>query len=850
MSSFQVYLNYLPVDVKSIEGIPLTFEIGIDGMDNLVSVEGAAVDNTAKRLIVELTNKTLTAIGNVYEGPEQKEKGFIPVQVVAFGSTVFVGSAKYTGSVLNSGGPGSASYDLDGDIFDPLTRLENVDLNELDLGSTTFNESAVRGSWINAPGDCDKEVYFGLVRYITNADIWINSVTLCGTVSNPANQEIYWSQAISSAVPPSEPDPTEWTILTAFQDNRILATPVTPNPNVWYSVRYYDTVIDASVTCFFCYVGATGTWWARIENRQWIEMGGNQITLYAADASVLWAPVYYGKTVGGTEDLYLEDLRPHISNYSYFTAIWERYLGLRIQGEFIPSWFYKQTYYIYGAGNNWKRTDVSQIDSLAQRTADYSPGIGDFDIPWDTITDPWNQWINSVDWAPTGNPLFVGYYVFEGEIETEQVEYLTIHYPTRTGQDTYQVFLPVDPDPTGPYKTPFRIEGYNDGTGTFKVEGNFDVGGRIIDGSYVEIKLSDEVGLGSRINLATCTHPNPVKNYLAGEFHKYGLLARVDLGRGTVTIEPRFPYTVWQYNHDLGTWEEFTGKGYYQPPNTADADKVPVRWDDRVDIASISKSVWTPFGDDLIIGYKKTSNDPVIKDVLKTPEDEGEETAERIPPVYGVKLALHDRREKPRPSRNPYFHPAPNASYNEIKGAPPLISLLKNYEEGNDLPEPTFEAKPTTAIYYGLSGVTEFFFEGSVDELPLLYMQPPFSRHVDGKTCLSYSDTSSGLNRSMGNNTGLFMTFHLQFGAIMKEAERMVARTLIYPDEIHAEDFRSLRYIRDALYIFIKVSKYQPAKNSFADGIYMKWALPLLSILDDLVQDQTFLYKSYPKPTP
>lgn len=310
--------------------------------------------------------------------------------------------------------------------------------------------------------------------------------------------------------------------------------------------------------------------------------------------------------------------------------------------------------------------------------------------------------------------------------------------------------------------------------------------------SYYKATMNKRFAFGADLKVASCLHALPVKDFLRGVQHIYGLVFCVDASRKTVFFDPRFCANV----QDFASPATLTNpaQGYYED-NAFDVDNLDF------DIESVQLLQEKNASDGLTIGYKEGDNAPYAEYV--------ERFGEAAAPLYGANITFKNANTNPvlKNSRNPFFSPIINVSFENANNPAfsypavwPLFaqsiqdlqitSDANNFPPANIQDPPDYEFPPAIAQYYGLLDFSNPIYSGfyryaiitdplanagtiqkTVYQLP--FMGQLFPDKVDYflelqttlPFILSYSDVSYQ-NAAYGKVTGLINRFHQKFLAI------------------------------------------------------------------------------------
>jgi hypothetical protein len=563
---------------------------------------------------------------------------------------------------------------------------------------------------------------------------------------------------------------------------------------------------------------------ARLENLKLNELTGLGVTTWdspsilasqaGAGEDALWVPILYGETQSDGFDP--NDMRPAIRIKALIEAIVCDYLGYGIVSDFHETDWMASLYMPYHVGDDWKRGDMNPNHVFrAEASTQYQVASGGGlitvgSLNADDETTPPNQdpagvWNNAVPYLFTAPRD--GWWNFTFSIET----------------DAYQVALVIDengdliPEQTFNWTNPTSPQAnyvfeYSSGPIFFKSGHTLTVwlilGAvdpiTVQAGSWISAEELPIPTVGADIDIASTLPADNVKDFLLGFFHSMGIVYRFDNVTKRMFYEPRFDYEL----TEGGVKNSYLGWYSRESVVKLDAKPAPRLINDRT-IEHID-----PFGEYLTMGYKEDSNDPLMEQI---------NLINVGPDAYGIVRTELIKRGKPgTDSQNPYFFNLLNGQTEFILGGP-YPELLPSYELGGNLPDPTYEGRPTIAKYYGQSVDLNWKFEGTVLGLPMLFQQPPLASVADDDDALTYADTSSSYNENMGDNRGLGSIFWQQYFAIVQCAITLQSKGVIFPFQFEQDDFRAIREIDSMPWI-------QLCYNSFAPGISPTVGLELVKL--------------------
>lgn len=539
----------------------------------------------------------------------------------------------------------------------------------------------------------------------------------------------------------------------------------------------------------------------------------NDVTSYP----VVFAPAVYGSQNNDRIELvasdfrYKDGLRPSVRIFRIFEAIFVKKLGYRIISNLYENATqFRNLLYPFGVNNDWERADDYQFYIVEANVVTNTPYTdGDFILFPNDVTDPYN--LNAGGIFST-DPPGLGSGIPNGTNASAWFDFEIAIYSSNPAH-TYDVVIRnivnsvPKPDTivaqnipviSGINGSPWRSENpliFHPQRGETLLIVRIYQNGSLTPitvgaGSYYKATMNKRFAFGADLKVASCLHALPVKDFLRGMQHLYGLIFCVDAAKKIVFFDPRFVANV----QDIASPATLINPevGYYE-------DKAFSVGQLDYDVQSVELVQEKNSGDGFEFGYKAGDNAPYEQYISQF--------TETAAPLYGAKIVMRSAAKNPilKESRNPFFAPIINTSFENATNPDfkypavwPLlnqdISDLKKQTDSfiinppasiQDPPDYTFP--PTIAQYYGLldfSGATynEFYRYtiirdpaiGSVfTTFNLPFMGQLFPDNVDYfqelqtpvPFILSYSDVSYQ-NALYGKISGLISRFHQKFLAI------------------------------------------------------------------------------------
>lgn len=431
------------------------------------------------------------------------------------------------------------------------------------------------------------------------------------------------------------------------------------------------------------------------------------------DAPTVWQPVIYGGiweeiflvfSTSTRQNNYRTGLRPSVRIWRILEAIFERYLGYRIDSSMYESEAFRNQLYLFGVGDDWKRADdITPFQCFVganTQTFTSSPT----NIRFTNSTFPFFNSTPSI--TPLGflRPPTNGWYRVEVFVKgTPNISAIKIvaenipfpGSPTSTFEELASgvvgEIIVLDAVLFEPNRGVTWLRVVAEGTGTMTVENT----------STMRAQMIDRFAYGAPLEIASCLHDNPVKDFLLGLQHQYGLVIAVDNANKIVRIDPRFC----NYIQSNTIPASNSIRPYYEHLSSAETM--------RADVSDISLENRRPFGDSLTLSYKEDTADAAYSEIIKQIGDTF------AAPLYGQKTEFVAASKKGTTSQNPYFSQAVNAlvsqffdfTTNTFQRLTQWICVADDTEELKSrsaqsyfVPSytPTRKSTPKTATYYGL----------------------------------------------------------------------------------------------------------------------------------------------------
>lgn len=438
---------------------------------------------------------------------------------------------------------------------------------------------------------------------------------------------------------------------------------------------------------------------------------------------VVWQLINYGGRMVTNNYMqttfwdYDNSLRPAVRTWWVVKSIFAQF-GYTVIGEFYNSQLFRNLIEPYINGDNWKRADnwvdfycnAGVQSGVSTIVADNSFIIY-YDESTGARTDP--QDINSGFFSPynSASMLAMGGAWFEFEFYFSKQEADVVLYSVELSDNAFGSINAVaqiysnSPEGQSIYRTePIWFSNADQSKKVVmrvRVSNIGNPGGSITfnTSTYYAARMMQRFNLGGVLEISSCFEQKPVKDYLAGVAHPFGLVYYVDNTLKTITLEPRFVrdlgQTTPEHQNDIG-------KTYYKLLENAR----PIQTDQNN--ASLLSS--KPFGDDLEIFWKRDSDDPIYKLYLKTL---GTFYNNDTIPLYSTSIELADVNKEKKTFENPYFSATINSkfqftadnTYSNGLCYPTIIETedqikIANLDYAAGI-KATYKGSPRLLVYYG-----------------------------------------------------------------------------------------------------------------------------------------------------
>jgi hypothetical protein len=532
----------------------------------------------------------------------------------------------------------------------------------------------------------------------------------------------------------------------------------------------------------------------------------------------IFAPVVYGRETGSEVERvwHPRDFRFQVYFRSITDAIFQS-IGHSVVSSFFNTDYFKRWVYLFGVGrDDLQLVNVpvvchvevvrSFVQSIGPTTATlaFNVEVNDECSQWDTGT----YTFTAVTDAVYSFNLVVN--VFRADKVSIVISGLgSFDFPSSTGGTGNETFT-INPS--------YTLSAGQ--TVTVTVTGNdslsvVNAASLLINGGTLTVNYPDgDYTPDYDISIASCLHKEPVKDFLRGITHMFGLAWFVNPVTKQVFVEPRFDYTL----IEAGT--PVTREGFYKNPNSPNATVKQM----LADRNNFSIDYVSPFGKSMIFAYKENGDDPAVAFYG------GKNTSDI--PAFGTKAGMSDRGTDGEDFKNPFFTPLLLIG-NEYRHLP---SALPN---GDDMlpegEEKTFKHEPQAGIVFREFG--DILYSATyptITRVPLIVgnrivqgegITPDYADLFHG----TYSDEVLPSVPSV-TSKGLVSTFHQTWLTIIRDGQVITTNINLAPHEFASEGFQGLFEVlidnEKYLCILLEINNFEFALQSPCEVVLIKYRLP------------------------
>jgi hypothetical protein len=597
---------------------------------------------------------------------------------------------------------------------------------------------------------------------------------------------------------------------------------------------------------------------------------------------LVWCPVVYGGLTieDGSTNIstslykYSNGLRPSVRIWEILYAIFTKLVPLNyvIISNLYETEQFRNLLYPFGVGDDWARNDSWQLYTCFIGKISQQIVITGTFIDFDNEGLPFSDSQNLNDSSTLGSTFFDSanglgdaWYQFEFFIagsDIDSVELVGVSF-NPAGTSVIASFPANQRNTTDPILfTPnrgltrlfFRVVCT---TPTCTIE---------IDNTYYFARMTNRFAYGAPLVISSCLHDLPVKDFLRGLQHLYGLVFNTDPITKTIEFDPRFINPTTQ--NDLApTWLNDVSKSYY---NQVDTPKELVI---NNDYSIANRKV---FNDWLVLGYAADSSDALLTYYNKEVKTAGQQD------IWGLKNRFIQKGLTGTTNKNPFFTPLLNLQISNYTlnssglyyyAIYPCIcddfqQLVNDFES-----VPSYKSSPKIAQYYGVldfsayvSGIGAFEYPfvytdstGAVTVTPLIptmfQVFPDWKEYWDvlGKAPfnLSYSDinyTNLSVLNTLGKVFGLVTRFHWRYLRCIKSDKWLTCIAIERFEEFYTESFKDSVFINFGGEItkwwVVEISAFQPLQKDLAQFLLILDDTPETGdyVTDFVANNDNFLY--------
>lgn len=544
---------------------------------------------------------------------------------------------------------------------------------------------------------------------------------------------------------------------------------------------------------------------------------------YAQGYPATFAPVVYGTEEADLESL---NIRPHVKFPAIVKPIINE-LGWTLSSEFFDTTYFENHHYMFGVGDQWRVSGgeniivLANVDTATAYTNDNTPGEVHFeDIDSDESNDE-SSW-NGNTWTSPED----GEYNFRVSLSRDFNSFSAVY--------TVNLVLAGGVTISIPSNAPIFDSGFINVPGGEQVKIEITVSSGTVTylpDSYLKITKYEEVALGGLIDVASCLHSNPAKDFFDAITFMFCLVWYAHEPTKTLYVEPRFDYTL----------DDVTYEGFYKGHSTEDSDLRPEDWSSKID------------QDGIVIESIKMFSDAAIFKNKAEGTNVYERTAARGTssiPFLAARCDFGDYGLGDKTLENPYFEDMLAVGNGELSGGYgiPLI-LAEDYDEGlwdgaeRNLPTATYESNPKYGYYHGNFSYGGWWLDGEFySTTPLITQRPADSSSAFDEVI--YSATFSDFIDPGGSSkiaAGYLSLFYRQFLAIVKDGQLIKARVSLSLKDFATLDHRSLKIGRiggtSASLLLLKVKQFDPVNPAKTECTFL--TIPGIINIDAAISHNT-----------
>ena len=458
-------------------------------------------------------------------------------------------------------------------------------------------------------------------------------------------------------------------------------------------------------------------------------------------------------------------MRPSVYYETILSGI-ESYLGITIESNLRTSDLWKRCVHLYGVGNLWENNSGNIETNL---TSDGTVSELTYTYP-SSDTSIFKVEVN----VPSGNNASSD--LNHLEIVSSEGYSQTVIYDPTNGNNVVSAEIEL----TGVGQT-IELQGKKTG-GSSAAD--------LPNGTQFLVKSTTKVVIGSAVNIETCLHDIPVKDWLKDIFLQFNLVSFYNPVTKVLRLDPPFKFTIGGTSYD----------GFYRFNTTVKELKT----DNREVIKSYS-----PIYDKMFFTYQKNDSS---EDLIN------QYTTHKTHPLNFCIVQLNDG-ENVNDFESIYTNMV-NGLINGITAyeLPILVDSDVNLADGaSAVSTPTFLTEPKNAI------VTGEIFSAYLENVNRTNM--PIARQNNLRAnkdyTLTFSDCEGRSGATNQTNSGLVSLFYSQYFSILSRLEMLTIQVEIN-SILDIDTFRDIVKIDNEFYILIELKNVSYNTN-MCDGVFVKY---------------------------
>lgn len=521
----------------------------------------------------------------------------------------------------------------------------------------------------------------------------------------------------------------------------------------------------------------------------------------------LYAPVVYKNkdTVNPTFVYEWDHFRPHI----YFAAIIEALEDLTqytISSQFFQTDFFRKHVYLFGVGDQWEKGGNSFVYEQTRSSN------------WNAATQ--NQWEGIFSIITIASEDFYSFdlQAFTADLFT-QVRVRDVNTQAILGQGIPGAF--VVPSQVLTAGQQIVLEGFDDSQRN-------PLNDAIVGPIVFTVRAASKPTIGTTVDLGTCLHQRPITEFLRGISHMFNLAWAVNTKTRTLTVEPRFPYTIDGADYPgfyFSTWDSSTGE--------------PQEYTSRFFANDFGVDALDIFGNH--VAFRQKIEDSELGEKAKLAGQSVQNTG-----FLKAEIPLGEYEEKGETVENPYFENL--LLINDVSEENHLMPIvIPEYSLEDGFPDnPTFISEPKYAVFDGNRqfGHTWEPPTGQTGVRPILYQRPPTGKTVNFFPSINGSYADYLYQNSVGNTQvvpGYVSIFYTHWAACIQKGFQLTGRVKMSGDDFYNQDFRKLKRLNygtgEALYILIELNNYQPLAAQEAEVVLLLYQSAKKTLVESIIHN-------------